>query len=85
MTADRPDLQAVRVSVARVQGNTSVVDLHFLVPRPGVIEHFTETHVMGLFTADEYRSAFESAGLVASLDPDWLTGRGLWTCRRSGH
>jgi SAM-dependent methyltransferase len=84
MTANRPDLQAVRVSVARVEDKSSVVDLHFLVARPGVIEHFTETHVMGLFTPGEYLSAFEAAGLAAELDPNGYTGRGLWICRSSG-
>jgi hypothetical protein len=36
-----------------------------------------------LYTSDEYRSAFESAGLVAELDPVGLMGRGLWVAQRA--
>lgn len=75
---DRPDFQAVRMNGSRVEGNVSILDFHYLVGRPGTVEHLTETHALGLFTDDDYRSAFESAGLVVEHDPDGLMGRGLW-------
>ncbi|MGQ0608373.1 MAG: class I SAM-dependent DNA methyltransferase [Chloroflexota bacterium] len=83
MVAERPDVQAVRMNGSRVDGTRSFLDFHYLVGRPGSVEHFTETHTLGLFTDDEYRSAFEAAGLGAEHDPDGLMGRGLWIAQRS--
>lgn len=82
--AERSDLQAVRMNGSRIEGNRSILDFHYLVARPGSVEHLTETHTMGLFTDDEYRSAFEGAGLSVEHDADGLMGRGLWIGRRSG-
>ena len=54
------------------------MDFHYLVARAGSVEHIVETHVLGLFTDDEYRAAFERDGLDVDHDPTGLTGRGLW-------
>lgn len=78
IVAERPDLQAVRMNGSRVEGNVSVLDFHYLVATPGNVEHLTETHALGLFTDDEYRSAFEGAGLSVEHDREGLMGRGLW-------
>jgi hypothetical protein len=66
-----------------VEGNVSIMDFHYLVARPGLVEHLTETHAMGLFADDGYRSAFEDAGLVVEHDTDGLMGRGLWIGQRA--
>jgi ubiquinone/menaquinone biosynthesis C-methylase UbiE len=79
---ERPDLQAVRMNGSRVEGNRSILDFHYLVGRPGSVEHLTETHTLGLFTDHEYRSAFEEADLTVEHDPDGLMGRGLWIAQR---
>lgn len=76
--AERPDLQAVRLNGSRVAGNRSILDFHYLVARPGTVEHLTETHTLGLFTDDEYRSALERVGLAVEHDTEGLMGRGLW-------
>lgn len=75
---ERPDLQAVRMNGSRVEGSTSVLDFHYLVARPGSVEHLTETHVLGLFTDEEMRAALERAGLDVGHDREGLMGRGLW-------
>lgn len=82
IVAERPDLQAVRMNGSRVEGNVSILDFHYLVARPGTVEHLTEMHTLGLFTDDEYRSAFVSAGLSIEHDTDGLMGRGLWIAQR---
>ena len=82
MVIEQPDFQAVRMNGSRVEGSRSILDFHYLVGRPGIVEHFTETHTLGLFTDDEYRSAFEGAGLAVEHDAEGLTGRGLWTAQR---
>jgi hypothetical protein len=50
------------------------------VATPQGIEHFTERHEMGLFTHEEYMSAFRASELDAVFDeaPDKLMGRGLY-------
>jgi SAM-dependent methyltransferase len=78
VVAERPGLAAVRMNGTRVDGTLSVLDFHYLVARPGTVEHLTETHTLGLFTRDEYRSAFERAGLNVEHDEEGLMGRGLW-------
>ncbi|MBA2557797.1 MAG: class I SAM-dependent methyltransferase [Chloroflexi bacterium] len=82
IVVERSDLQAVRMNGSRVKGNLSIMDYHYLVTRPGQVEHLTESHSLGLFTDDEYRSAFEHAGLSVEHDADGLMGRGLWIGQR---
>ncbi len=82
IVVEQPDLQAVRMNGSRVDGNRSILDLHYLIARPGQVEHLTETHTLGLFTDDEYRSAFERAGLTVGYNGEGLMGRGLWIGQR---
>jgi hypothetical protein len=82
VVAERPDVQAVRMNGSRIEGNLSVMDFHYLVGRPGTVEHFTETHTLGLFTDGEYRSAFEGAGLAVEQEAEGMMGRGLWIAQQ---
>jgi ubiquinone/menaquinone biosynthesis C-methylase UbiE len=79
---ERPEMNAVRMNGSRVTGNRSILDLHYLIATPGKVEHLTEEHVLGLYTDDEHRAAFEGAGLETEHDPHGLIGRGLWIGRR---
>ncbi len=79
---ERPDLTAVRLNDSRVEGGMSVMDFHYLIARHGrPMEHLVETHTLGLFTDDEYRSAFEAGGMTVEHDAEGLMGRGLWIGR----
>lgn len=79
IVVEQPDLVGVRLNDSRVEGSLSVMNFHYLVVRHGQpLEHLVETHTLGLFTDDEYRDAFETAGLTVDHDPDGLMGRGLW-------
>jgi SAM-dependent methyltransferase len=82
IVAERPDLQAVRMNDSRVDGRLSIMDFHYLIGRPGTVEHIVETHALGLFTDDEYASALSAAGLTVEHDPVGLMGRGLWIGQR---
>lgn len=82
MFVDQPDLKLARMNVSGVEGNVAILDFHYLVATPDGIEHFTERHELGLFTAEEYKAAFERAGLAVQHDTEWLGGRGMYigTC-----
>lgn len=84
MTVRRPGLEAVRLNDSRVEDGMSVMDFHYLVARPGEpMQRVVETHALGLFTDEQYRTAFEAAGLDAEHDAEGLMGRGLWIGRLS--
>ena len=82
LVAEGPDFTVVRTNDSRVEGRLSIMRFHYLVGRPGSVTHFVEEHAPALYTVDEYRAAFEAAGLAAELDPEGLMGRGLWIARR---
>jgi SAM-dependent methyltransferase len=79
---DLPDLKIARVNTSTVADRVSVINFHYLVGTPDGVEYFTEHHRMGLFSHDEYLTAFRSAGLEVFHDPDGLMGRGLYIGRR---
>ena len=83
MTAEGEDFTVVRMNDSRVEGRISTMRFHYLVGRPHKVEHFTEDHVLGLFTLDEMAAAFAAAGLKAEFDDEGLMGRGLWIARPS--
>lgn len=78
LIGEAPDLKVVRMNDSRVEGRLSVMEFHYLIGRPGGIEHLRETHALGLFSHDEYRAAFVAAGLRVEHDRAGLMGRGLW-------
>lgn len=63
---------------AERDGSVSRFDIHYLVGSDRGVEHFVETHRMGLFTDEQYREAFAAAGLQVTHDPTGLFGRGLY-------
>jgi len=52
------------------------------VGTPAGVSHFSEEHTLGLFTHENYLTAFRAAGLDVSFDSDGLTGRGLYIGRK---
>ncbi len=83
LVVEADGLRAVRTNSSRVEDGRSVMDFHYLVARPGSVEHIVETHTLALFSDVEYREAFEHSGLSVEHDPDGPTGRGLWIGRPS--
>ena len=69
---------ATRMSRSDRRGDMSVLDFHYLVAtREDGVSYFTERHELRLFTWDQYRGAFERAGLSYEVDEYGLFGRGL--------
>ncbi len=57
---------------------TSVFDIHYLVGTNGEINYFSENHIMGLWTDEEYREAFTKAGLTVTFEEIGFFGRGVY-------
>ena len=82
LTVDEPELKIARVTVAGgARQHGSVLDFNYLVASPAGVETHAERMELELFSAAEYRRAFERAGLEVEHDPDGLIGRGLFIGR----
>ena len=81
LTVDEPELKIARVTVAGRRDNTAVLDLSYLVASPAGVETPSERMELELFSAAEYRRAFERAGLGVEHDEEGLIGRGLFIGR----
>ncbi len=77
-TVSQPDLKIARVSHSRRKGKVSILEFQYLIGTPKGIERVSEIHEMGLFTHEEYLSAFHVAGLEVVHDEEGLDGRGLY-------
>jgi SAM-dependent methyltransferase len=79
ITADAADMKIARSNTTRRDGDTSILDFHFLVVSAAGSEHFEESHRLGLFSDEDYRRCIDRAGLSAEHDEKGLMGRGLYT------
>ena len=84
LTGERDDLKVARVSRTLVQGRESVLEFEYLVGRPDGIERRTEEHRLGLFTSDQMKDAFRSAGLSVEHRRATDDDRGLYVGRPVG-
>jgi SAM-dependent methyltransferase len=75
---DHPDLKIARMNVSEMKDNISILDFHYLVATKQGVEHFTEQHELGLFSHEEYLTAFAASGLETMYDSKGLAGRGLY-------
>jgi SAM-dependent methyltransferase len=76
---DEPELKIARIVLSRREGDTAVLDMHYLVGTPQEVRHFTETHTTGLFSREQMEAAFEQVGLSVSYEESELWRRGLYT------
>jgi len=75
---EQPELKIARMSINEIVGNVSILNFHYLIAAQGEIRHTTERHELGLFTHEEYLTAFTAQGLTPVYDDQGLTGRGLY-------
>lgn len=83
LIAEHEGAKIVRVSFARHLGHLSNLEFHYLVrDQAGLVTHFSEDHLLGLFRAADYVSAIEDAGLtIVAFEDHGLMGRGLYIGR----
>jgi SAM-dependent methyltransferase len=74
---DQPRLKIARIGSNERYGTTAVIRYEYLVGEPSGISGFSETHRLQLFTDDEYRAAFDAAGLKVRNERSDLFPRGL--------
>ena len=76
-------LEIARIARHRVDGDKLTLWLHYLAGGPDDVRYFVEEHRMSLFSNEDYRDAFEHAGLECVFDPVGLSSRrGLCVCRQ---
>jgi SAM-dependent methyltransferase len=75
---DQPDLKISWMYTSERVGDTSVFDIHYTVGTPEGVSAFTEKHVMGLWTDEQYRQALQNAGVNVHYDHTGLMGRGMY-------
>jgi SAM-dependent methyltransferase len=80
---NEPDLKISWMYLAEMDGPASATTIHYMVGTPRGIRTFTERHVMGLFTHDQYHEAFRRAGLSVTHEAEGFFGRGLYVGTRS--
>lgn len=76
------DLDVTWMYVQERRDGLSRLEIHYLAGSPRGVEHWVETHEVGLFTDEEYRSSFSRAGLAVDLQPEGVSGRGVYIGRR---
>lgn len=74
---DDADLKIARQCVSRVEGRTSILEMHHLIATRDGVEHLVDRHELFLATDRELDRAFERAGFEIRREPEGLTGRGL--------
>jgi ubiquinone/menaquinone biosynthesis C-methylase UbiE len=75
---DQPELKIARMNISETRDGLSVLDMHYLIATRDGIEHFIEYHELGLFTHEEYETAFRVASLEPIFYKEGLSGRGLY-------
>jgi ubiquinone/menaquinone biosynthesis C-methylase UbiE len=80
---DQPNLKIAWMYKHEMEDSRSIFNINYLVGTTESVESFTEQHVMGLWTEQEYREAFKKAGIAVHYDEKGLFGRGMYYGKKS--
>lgn len=72
------DLSVSRMGRTTRNGNVTTTEMHHMVGTKQGVEHFLEVHELAMYSDDDFKDAFGKAGLPMDIDPEGLTGRGLY-------
>ena len=79
-TYDGDDVKIARLNTSEIQGDLSVMDMHYLIAeRDKGVRHYVDRHELGLFEVDETLRIMEESGLESQFISEALMpGRGLY-------
>jgi len=80
-TFENEVIKIARLSMAKIMDNLSTMDTHYLVAEnDGVVQHFSEEHVLGLFEKDDFIKIMANVGFSPIFLSEGLNGedRGLY-------
>jgi SAM-dependent methyltransferase len=79
-TYDGEDVKIARLNVSEIDGDVSVMDMHYLIAERDMgVKHYVDRHELGLFGVDETLRIMEEAGLESRYEAEGLMpGRGLY-------
>lgn len=79
---ETPDVNVVRMNTSkrRIEDGADIsrLEMHYLIGDAEVVDTFSETHDLGLFSNEMYAQAFSAAGFELKLEHNGLAGRGLF-------
>jgi hypothetical protein len=78
LQVDQHELKISRMSHIITEGTISHLRFEYMVGTREGISHFSENHIMGLFTHEEYSAAVTNAGFRLIYEAEGLTGRGVY-------
>jgi trans-aconitate methyltransferase len=81
---ERDGLKISRMRGLRTEDGASILSYDYLVTGPEGVEHFTERHELGIFSHEQYVTAFTKAGLETVHDPIGPSGLGAYIGVRPG-
>ena len=76
---DQPGLKACRMYINQLVDKHSWLDIEYLIADNSGVHRFSEQHLLGLFTNQEYMDALNDGGLEVSDNTSNLFGYGLFT------
>lgn len=76
-TAELPDLAIARMTVSRVENGTAYFVFNYLVGTSEGVRHLEESHVLGIFSKQEYTEAIAAHCSQVIFDEQGIMGRGL--------
>jgi SAM-dependent methyltransferase len=81
---ERDGLKISRMRSLRTEDGASILSYDYLVTGPEGVEHFTERHELGIFSHEQYLTAFTDARLETFHDPIGPSGLGAYIGVRPG-
>lgn len=80
-TFEAKEVKIARLSMAKIKDDLSIMDTHYLVAENGgVVKHFSEEHVLGLFEKDDVLKIMKNVGFSPAFLAEGLNeeDRGLY-------
>lgn len=77
------DLKIAWMYVSEKTEAGACLRINYLVGTPAGVEHFVETHHLGLFSREDFEHAFAAAGLSLEYEPAGPTGVGMYFGRKA--